>query len=131
MRVKDAIEAYGKLDVLHRRTSTKLQKAEDTFLASGGKAFESRASLLDKKAHLEAQLNELTAQLIEQLSGDSPLLMVLPLLEQVLVQAEKERDQRGIDIALTRLPQLFKEYSKGQEKSVDFDAFIAYVKETS
>ena len=90
-----------------------------------------RASLLDKKAHLEAQLNELTAQLIEQLSGDSPLLMVLPLLEQILVQAEKERDQRGIDIALTRLPQLFKEYSKGQEKSVDFDAFIAYVKETS
>jgi len=130
-RVKDAIEAYGKLDILHQRTLSKLQKAEDAFLASGGKAFESRASLLDKKAHLEAKLNELTAQLIEQLSGDSPLLMVLPLLEQILVQAEKERDQRGIDIALTRLPQLFEEYSKGQEKSVDFDAFIAYVKEKS
>lgn len=131
LRVKDAIEAYGKLDIQHQRTASKLQKAEDAFLASGGKAYESRASLLDKKARLEEQLNELTAQLIEQLSGDSPLLMVLPLLEQVLVQAEKERDQRGIDIALTRLPQLFKEYSKGQEISVDFDAFIAYVKETN
>ena len=131
LRVKDAIEAYGKLDIQHQRTASKLQKAEDAFLASGGKAYESRASLLDKKARLEEQLNELTVQLIEQLSGDSPLLMVLPLLEQVLVQAEKERDQRGIDIALTRLPQLFKEYSKGQEISVDFDAFIAYVKEAN
>lgn len=131
LRVKDAIEAYGKLDIQYRRTASKLQKAEDAFLASGGKAFESRSSLLDKKARLEEQLNELTAQLVEQLSGDSPLLMVLPLLEQILAQAEKERDQRGIDIALNRLPQLFKEYSKEQEKSVDFDAFIAYVKETT
>ena len=131
LRVKGAIEAYGKLDIQHQRTTVKLQKAEDTFLASGGKAFQSRASLLDKKAQLEEQLNELTAQLIEQLSGDSPLLMVLPLLEQILVQAEKERDQRGIDIALAQLPLLFKEYNGKQGSSINFDEFISFVKESN
>ncbi len=127
--VKMLLEKHGRLDVQYQQTVLKLQKAEDVFLASGGKVFLSRAGLMEKKVALETQLNEVTIELVEQLSGDGPLILVLPLLEQILVQAEKERDQKGMDIALKQLPRLYKEFGGTKEQLANFSEFISYVKD--
>jgi len=127
-QVKKAMEVYSKVDAQLKQTQTKLQKAEDSFLASGGKAIASRTELLEQKAHLEHELNLTTVDLLEFVSGDTPLLLVMPLLQKIQEQAQRERDQKGLEIALEQLPALYKSFSNRENVPEDFDSFISFVK---
>lgn len=127
-QVKRAMELHGKVDAQLKQAQLKLQKAEDLFLASGGKAIDNRTELLEKKESLENELALTTADLLEFVAGDTPLLLVMPLLEEIQAQAQRERDQKGLEIALEQLPTLYKRFSNSENIPEDFDSFISFVK---
>lgn len=130
-QVKTAMEAHGKVDAQLKQAQAKLQKAENLFLASGGKAVASRTELLERKALLEHELELSTAELLDFSSGDTPLLLVMPLLQRIQLQAQQERDQKGLEIALEQLPSLYKTFSNSERVPEDFDRFISFIKTTN
>jgi len=127
-QVKKVTELHSKVDAKLKQTQAKLQKAEDLFLASGGKAIASRTELLRKKAFLEHEFDLTTADLLEFVSGDTPLLLVMPLLQEIQGQAQRERDQKGLEIALEQLPVLYKNFSNCETIPDDFNSFISFIK---
>lgn len=128
LQVKRAMEIHGKIDAQLKRAQSKLQKAEDLFLTSGGNAVAGREDLFKKKTQLEYELDSNTTEILEAVSGDAPLLLVMPFLQRIQKQAKKERDQKGLEIALEQLPTLYKSFSNGDSIPTDFSNFIAFAR---
>ena len=127
-QVKKAMELHGRVDAQLKQAQSKLQKAENRFLASGGKAVASRAELIDKKASLEYEYDLNTAEILEYISGDAPLLLVMPLLKKIQAQAQIEREHKGLEIALEQLPALYKRFSNSESIPADFENFVSFAK---
>lgn len=128
---KNAKEEAGLLEIKQQQLSNKLQDAENEFATMGGYLFVNRKELSNKQSVLKEKLEAINSQIIEIVSGDLPLLMVLPLLQQVLSVSETEKEQKAIHTALEKLPALYKEFDKGRNRDLSFDEFIRFVKSNS
>jgi DNA sulfur modification protein DndD len=130
IEAKKAQETAGSLEIKQRRLFNKLQESENAFAALGGNFALSRKELLVKQSVLKERLSDVNAKILEIVSGDLPLLMVLPLLKDVLCVAESEKEQKAIHAALEQLPALYKDFNKEKGQSLDFNEFIDYLKDT-
>lgn len=124
---KEAIFQVGQLKVTYERVSKRLQTAENDFSKMGGHLASQREKLLVQQAIASEKLHEIDNELIDEASGDLPLLLVIPLLKTILNSSEGEREAKAISIALEKLHKLFKGYSKGNSNGLNFDAFIQYI----
>ncbi|MEN3005446.1 DNA sulfur modification protein DndD [Dehalobacterium formicoaceticum] len=129
--VKTYREELGKLGVKRKQLESKLKTAEDKFAATGGSLAVNRKELLTKKETLEQRFEAATSAVLEIASGDLPLLLVLPMLQSILTDAEKESEQKSISAALERLPELFQQYEAMENETFNFDGFMNYVKTTA
>lgn len=126
--VKEAKEVAGMLEVKHFKLTNKLQAAENAFMVMGGNLASNRKELLAKQSILQDRLDEVSAQILEIVSGDLPLLMTLSLLKDILCVAESEKEQKAIHAALEQLPTLYKKFDKEKDHDLSFDEFISFVK---
>lgn len=126
--VKANIEELGKLGVRCKQLENKLKSAEDNFAATGGSLAVNRKELLSKKETLEQLLEVATNAVLEIASSDLPLLLVLPMLQSTLIDAEMENEQKSIDVALKLLPELFQQYEAKEKEAFNFDGFMNYIK---
>lgn len=129
--VKYNREELGKLELKRKQIESKLKSAENKFAATGGSLAVNRKELLTKKETLEHRLEVATSTLLEIASGDLPLLLVLPILQSTLKDVEKESEQKSIQAAIERLPELFEQYGATSHETIYFDGFIDYVKSSS
>lgn len=127
LHAKAADETLGHLKVEKINLARKLEKAENDFISMGGNLASNRKELLNKKSILENSLEKLNDQLINFVSEDLPLLMTLPLLQEILTSSDQEREQRGIKTALAQLPVLYREFDKTKSKALNFDEFLHFV----
>lgn len=100
-------------------------------MTMGGHLVSNRNDLMNKKNTLEVSLEKLNEQLINIVSEDLPLLMMLPLLNQILDVSNQEREQRGIKAAIAQLPILFERFDKTKDKRLDFDEFMHFINSIS
>ena len=129
--IKVNIEELAKLSIKCKQITNKLKNAEDQFAAIGGNLALNRKELLKKRERLEQQLIDATSSVLEAISGDLPLLMVLPLLESILTIAEKEYEQKSLKTALEQLPKLFEQYEAMGNEAFHYSHFIDYVRNTA
>ena len=129
--VKTHREELGKLEIKRKQLENKLKTAENKFAATGGSLAVNRKELLSKKEALEYKLEAATGTVLDIVSGDLPLLLVLPLLQNTFFEAEIENEQKSIQTALERLPELFQQYEAAQNETFNFDGFMRYVKNTA
>lgn len=127
-KLKIAKEEVGHLDAMRLQIEDKLKKAENKFYSMGGSLVTSRAELLDKQVNLNDKLEKVNEFLLEVVSGNLPLLIIMPLLKKILNDANYEREQRSVQAALEQLPTLFRSYEKNAHIQLDVDDFMDYVK---
>lgn len=128
---KAANETLGHLKIENINLSEKLEKAENDFISMGGNLASNRKELMNKKIAIEDTLEKLNIQLTEIVSEDLPLLLVLPLLNEILHASNQEREQKGIKAALAQLPSLYREFDETNDKAINFEEFIQFVNSRS
>lgn len=128
---KEAHNSLADLNVKKNKLEHKLQGAEDSFLRMGGNLANNRKDLITKKNRLLEELDTIEAQLIEAVSGELPMVIVLPLLKEVLMASEIEKEQRAISTALEQLPVLYQRFDKSGDNRIGFDEFLKFVKSST
>lgn len=128
---KAAKETLGHLTVENINLTEKLENAENDFISMGGNLASNRQELMNKKSTIEETLTKLNDQLTDLVSEDLPLLMVLPLLNEIVHASDQEREQNGIKAALAQLPNLYKEFDKTKDNTINFEEFIQFVSNRS
>lgn len=131
IEAKKANDLVANLEIKQSKLAKKLQKVESDFAAMGGNFALNRKELLAKQTAIQEKLNEIDTQILELVSGDLPLLLTLPLLQNILCAAESEREQKAIRAALEKLPALYKEFNKGNGHDIYFNEFISFIKNNS
>lgn len=129
--VKAHNDELGILYVRCKQLENALKIEEDKFAATGGSLAVNRKELLAKKEVLQERLGEVTSAVLEIASGDLPLLLVLPMLQSLLIDAEIESKQKSLHAALERLPELFQQYGSMENEHFNIDGFMNYVKTTA
>ena len=127
-KLKSAIEVLGHLEVTRIQLDNQLRQAENKFVAVGGSLALNRQELLSKKTQLNGYLEKINARTLGLAAGDLPLTMIKPLLEKVMVAAAVEKEQRGVQSVLERLPELISSYENSTKHSLNSDDFIEFVK---
>lgn len=128
---KAARETLGHLTIENINLTEKLENAENDFISMGGNLASNRQDLMNKKSTIEETLAKLNDQLTDLVSEDLPLLMVLPLLNEIVHASDQEREQKGIKAALAQLPILYKEFDRTKENTINFEEFIQFVSNRS
>lgn len=128
---KKAADVLATLNGKRVKLLDTLQKADNDYSAIGGNLASNRKELLIKQATLQARLDDVNSRILEKVSGDLPLLRVLPLLQNIQSISESEKEQKAIHSALEQLPSLYKEFRKGQNSELGFDEFISFLKDNT
>lgn len=128
---KKAKDVVAHLEVKQSKLTDKLQKAESAFAAMGGNFAVNKKELVAKQSTIQEKLKEIDIQILESVSGDLPLLLTLPLLQNILHAAELEREQKAIRAALEKLPALYKEFDQGKGHDIVFNEFMNFIKNNS
>lgn len=128
---KEAMDTVAMLNMKQSRLSNKLQKAEDDFAVMGGNLASNRKELLSKQSALQEQLNDITSEIVGISASNLPLLLTMPLLENIHVQAESEREQKSIKSALEQLPVLYEKFNKLNQDSLNLKNFITFIEDNA
>lgn len=125
---KEAIAQVGFLDIKKRNLTNRLNNAENAFLAMGGNLSSSRKELISRQSKIIDKLELINEQIVEMVTEDFPLLMMLPLLQDILIISENEREYKAIQTAIDQFPILYQEFKKEKTREIGFDEFINFVK---
>jgi DNA sulfur modification protein DndD len=128
IEVREANSEVGLLEIKKSRLSEKLNDAENAFAAMGGSLASNRVDIVLRQSVIQEKLEEVNSQILELASGDLPLLMTLPLMKDMFIVSEAEKDQKAIQIALEQLPALYSEFDKGRGHDIVFKEFFDFVK---
>jgi DNA sulfur modification protein DndD len=97
-RVETLVAERAALENRVLRAETESKEAEAEFAAAGGKHWEARQAREKRLAELAALERDLEARLVVLASGELPLVLVGPLLEQVAEQDAREHAQAEAEI---------------------------------
>jgi len=130
---KEAKDKAGELNSKKIRLQNALTKVENNFAAMGGSLAASRMDLKEKKEQLDNQLATVNEKALEMAAGDLPLLMVIPLLKNILADAEAERQQKEVNATLEQLPALYQAYQNqaGQINQFRMEDFLQFIKSST
>ncbi len=109
----------------------KLNKERNRFEEKGGDIVRNAMNLYSKQSENNAALEEINKQIDVATAAQMPLMLVMPLLKNILIQSETERDAARKRIAAQTISELFDLFSQTKSSSnEELEGFIAYVKET-
>ncbi len=131
---KDALQAADTKiqDTLNsiENAQKRLEKAKSAYSARGGDVVTQRQDLFQQRSLLSAQIEQDEEQLIALSADELPLSMLQDSLNQILAQAEKERDTKLLQCAIQKMYDTLGEYTKDSEKEPSqINEFIAYMEE--
>lgn len=108
----------------------RLEKARMEYSAKGGDIVTQRQDLFSQRSLLGAQIEQDKEQLITISAGELPLIMVQDLLNQILIQVEKEQDTKLTQFAIKKMYAALEGYVKGGEvDSSQVRGFITYMED--
>ena len=108
----------------------RLEKAKIEYSAKGGDIVTQRQDLFNQRSVLCAQIEQDKEQLITISAGELPLIMVRDLLNQILIQVEKEQDTKLMQFAIKKMHAALEGYVKGGEvDSSQVRGFITYMED--
>ena len=108
----------------------RLEKAKIEYSAKGGDIVTQRQDLFNQRSVLCAQIEQDKEQLITISAGELPLIMVRDLLNQILIQVEKEQDTKLMQFAIKKMHAALEGYVKGGEvDSSQVRSFITYMED--
>jgi DNA sulfur modification protein DndD len=127
-KIKETLASY---EVRLYKINNKLQGAENTFSSMGGNFVLNRQELEANQIAIQKKLAEVDELIMELVSEDLPLLFTLPLLKDILLSSESERDEKAIKSALEKLPELYKKFDGSKEHDINFDEFMHFIQNNS
>ena len=127
-KIKETLASY---EVRLYKINNKLQGAENTFSSMGGNFVLNRQELEANQIDIQKKLAEVDELIMELVSEDLPLLFTLPLLKDILLSSESERDEKAIKSALEKLPELYKKFDGSKEHDINFDEFMHFIQNNS
>ncbi len=107
----------------------KIDKKTEEFNAKGGQIANQSQELFSERISLNSEISEIQEGYLELAASELPLLMVKGLLLSIRTKVEAERENRSMSVAVNKINQIFKEYSKKTNQSSDDIAqFIKFLK---
>ena len=108
----------------------RLEKIRIEYSAKGGDIVTQRQDLFNQRSLLSAQIEQDEERLIAMSAGELPLAMVQDLLNQILVQVEKEQDTKLMQFAIKKMHAALEGYIKGvEDNSSQVRGFITYMED--
>lgn len=116
------------LNTKKKKLEYRLREAENSFSGMGGNLANNRTELISKQKWMIDELSKIEMQLLDIVSGELPMVMIIPLLNDVLMASEKEKEQKAINTTLEQLPLLYQRFNKNGEDQNGFKEFLEFVK---
>lgn len=104
----------------------KLGKKKEEFEAKGGYIAEQSKELFSERSSLNAKLEQMQSKFIDLAATELPLSLVKPLIEKILLQASKERESQTMQMAVTKIADIFKLYSQSKSNTSEIADFIDF-----
>lgn len=108
----------------------KIELENNRYSRKGGDVIVQRQDLLVKRNKLNTKLAKINDELIDFSENELPLLMVMPLLENILLQSEKEYKNNIKKSGLNVVNFLYDEYVKSNNASDSIRDFVKYINDT-
>lgn len=110
----------------------RLERAKLAYSAKGGDIVTQRQDLFAQRNLLSVQIKQDEEQLVAISAGEMPLMMTRDLLEQILLQAEKEHDTKLMGFAIEKMHTALSGYAQGMQKDCSqIRDFIEYIEENA
>lgn len=126
--LEDREEKYGALQLSLERLRQEKTEIENAYLAAGGGYAEYQSRFREQRQRLQAEMEENRGRLRDLAASSLPLKLVEPLLEEIRGDAEKEKNQRELEIFLRQFPELYRDYAGEQEMDGSLQRFLAYAR---
>lgn len=118
--IESLINEISKID-------TMINSKKENFEAKGGYIAEQSKELYSERVEVKSKLEQMQAHFVELAATELPLILVKPLLKEILEQSQKERESKSMNIAVSRIAELFKMYSLETNDKGDVSDFINFV----
>lgn len=109
----------------------KLSRKEAEFHAKGGDIIDEAPNLYSERATLNGKLSHINEELVEFAGSELPLELVRPLLNDILVQSKREQEDKNTRLAVDKIGEFIRLYSKSEKKSKALDSFADFVKKAA
>ncbi len=109
----------------------KLSRKEADFHAKGGDIIDEVPSLYSERATLNGKLSHINEEFVEFAGSELPLELVRPLLNEILDQSKREQEDKNTRLAVDKIGEFIRLYSKSEKKSKTLDSFAKFVKKAA
>lgn len=113
------------------KLNKKLDKKQEEFQAKGGDIVAQAQDLYSERGALNGKLSQINDEFLEFAGSELPLELVRPLLCDILEQSKLEQEQKSTRLAVDKIVEFIRRYSKSEKKSKTLDSFAEYVKKTA
>lgn len=119
------------LETEREKLNKKLDKKQEEFQAKGGDIVAQAQNLYSERGALNGRLSQINDELLEFAGSELPLELVRPLLCDILEQSRLEQEQKSTRLAVDKIVEFIRRYSKSEKKSKTLDSFAEYVKKAA
>ena len=106
-----------------------LEREKQKYVTKGGIIADQKAQLIQERAELQAKFTTIKEQLIEFSGSELHLSLVIPLLQEILNQSEKEQESKIAQLTEERVHDLISKYSTKFTSICSIESFFEYVKQ--
>lgn len=119
------------LETEREKLIKKLDKKQEEFQAKGGDIVAQAQNLYSERGALNGRLSQINDEFLEFAGSELPLELVRPLLCDILEQSRLEQEQKSTRLAVDKIVEFIRRYSKSEKKSKTLDSFAEYVKKAA
>lgn len=119
------------LETEREKLIKKLDKKQEEFQAKGGDIVAQAQDLYSERGALNGRLSQINDEFLEFAGSELPLELVRPLLCDILEQSKLEQEQKSTRLAVDKIVEFIRRYSKSEKKSKTLDSFAEYVKKAA
>lgn len=119
------------LETEREKLNKKLDKKQEEFQAKGGDIVAQAQNLYSERGALNGRLSQINDEFLEFAGSELPLELVRPLLCDILEQSKLEQEQKSTRLAVDKIVEFIRRYSKSEKKSKALDSFAEYVKKAA
>lgn len=109
----------------------KLDKKEQEYKSKGGDINAQAQDLYTEKGELNGRLSQINEELIEFAGSELPLELVRPLLDDILSQSRREQEDKNTRLAVDKIGEFIRMFSKGEKKNKALESFAEYVRKAA
>lgn len=127
----DIVEQITNLEDHIADLKNKLSRKEADFHAKGGDIIDEAPSLYSERATLNGKLLHINEEFVEFAASELSLELVRPLLNEILDQSKREQEDKNTRLAVDKIGEFIRLYSKSEKKSKALDSFAEFVKKAA